>query len=348
MRQLLSLPISGWPEADLRMWDSLLAADDPLGEPGALAHLRETSRQGLIKCYGRWLAWLYRREPEILSLLPMTRMTVERMRAWIADLGRLAPPTRLTLANGALQVLRKAHPRHDWSITHRLLRELRIKVRNWQSNRKQGRVVSGTVIHTAAMDLCAQGAETANTPLRAAVMLRDGTMIAFLTILPIRLRALSELTLGQSVLVSSTQIRISLSEDMTKNGLPWETVVPPPLDGVLRSYIRDTRPLLLEQTGSQHDALWVTRFGSPMGYKGLQKRICMVTKRELGIEISAHLFRDVAVTTLVRESPEHARLTRPLLAHASYGIVERHYNHAKAIEAGRDFAAIIEGMRRKD
>ncbi len=56
----------------------------------------------------------------------------------------------------------------------------------------------------------------------------------------------------------------------------------------------------------------------------------------------------MAVTTLVRESPEHARLTRPLLAHASYGIVERHYNHATGIEAGRDFAAVIDSLRRKD
>ena len=72
-----------------------------------------------------------------------------------------------------------------------------------------------------------------------------------------------------------------------------------------------------------------------------------MTGREIGIKISPHLFRDIAVTTLVRESPEAAQLTRPLLGHASYGIVERHYNHAKAIEAGRDYLAVIEGLRRR-
>ncbi len=348
MTRLISLPIAGWPEADQRIWEALMAADDPLGEPGALAHLRETSQQGLIKCYGRWLEWVYRREPEGLALPPIARLTVERLRAWIADLEQLAPPTRLTLVNGALQVLREAFPRHDWSMPLRLLRALRIEAQGWRSSRKQGRVISGAVVLASAMDLCGQKAEAANTPLKAAIMRRDGTMIAFLTMLPIRLRALSELKLGQSVLVSSTQIRISLSGDMTKNGLPWESLVPRPLEGLLRSYICETRAWLMAQTGSRHDALWVSREGSSMAYRYLKKRIPTITMRELGIKISPHLFRDIAVTTLVQESPEHARLTRPLLAHASYGIVDRHYNHAKSIEVGRDYAAIIEGLRRRD
>lgn len=72
-----------------------------------------------------------------------------------------------------------------------------------------------------------------------------------------------------------------------------------------------------------------------------------VTSRELGIDISPHLFRDIAVTTLVRSSPQDARLTRPLLAHASFGLVERHYNHARGIEAGRDYAEVINQLKRK-
>lgn len=348
MTQLLSMPIGDWPDADQHMWKTLVLMDDPLGAPGALAHLRGTSRQGLIKCYGRWLGYVFRCKPEVLALPPVARMTVELLRAWIADLTPLAAPTRLTLVNGALQVLREAHPLHDWSKPLRLLQPLRIQVQGWQSSRKHGRVISGAVVLSAAMELCSQKAEAVNTPLKAAIMWRDGTLIAFLTMLPIRLRALSELMLGRSVLVSSTQIRISLSGAMTKNGLPWESSVPEPLEGLLRSYIFETRTWLMAQAGSRHDFLWVTREGSSMAYKYLKKRIPAVTVRQLGVKISAHLFRDIAVTTLVRESPEHALLTRPLLAHASYGIVERHYNHAKGIEAGRDYAAVLEELRGRD
>jgi integrase len=176
-------------------------------------------------------------------------------------------------------------------------------------------------------------------------MRRDGTMIAFLAMLPIRLRSLAELTLGQSVLVSPTQIMLSLSGDMTKNGLPWEALVPQPLDGMLRSYISETRAWLMMRTGARHDTLWVTNLGSPLAYGQIKTRITEVTGRELGIKISPHLFRDIAVTALVRASPADAQLSRPLLGHASYGIVERHYNQAKGIEAGRDYASILEQLK---
>jgi integrase len=331
-----------------RLWECLISGNDPLGEAGALAHLRETSRKGLIKCYGRWLEWLYRTEPGVLALPPVSRATVERLRAWIAQLAQVAPPTRLTLVNGALQVLREAYPENDWRRPLRLLEPLRIEVRNWESPRKRGRVISSSVVLAAAIELCGTKAAAASAPFYGALMRRDGTMIAFLAMVPIRLRALSELTLGKSVLVSATQIKVSLSEDMTKNGLPWEALVPPLLDGLMRAYLGETRVWLMKRTGARHDSLWVTSMGGPLAYGQIKNRIPDVTGRELGIKVSPHLFRDMAVTTLVRSSPEDARLTRPLLAHASYGIVERHYNGATGIEAGRDYAAVIEGLRRKD
>jgi integrase/recombinase XerD len=347
MSQFVSMPIEEWPVADRQMWEGLVAGDDPMSDAGALAHLREVSQKGLIKCYGRWLEWLYRTEPKCLASPPALRATLERLSAWTADLASVAPPTRLTLVNGALQVLREAYPENDWRRPLRLLEPLRIEVRNWESPRKRGRVVSSAVVLEVAIELFAK-ADKADDPVIAATMRRDGTMIAFLTMVPIRLRAFSELTLGQSVLASPTRIQIALSEDMTKNGLPWEAVVPQPLDGMLRTYLCDTRTFLIAHAGTRHDALWVTEVGSPMAYGYIKTRIPDVTERELGIRISPHLFRDMAVTTLVRSSPEDARLTRPLLAHASYGIVERHYNHAKGIEAGRDYAAVIDGLRKKE
>lgn len=347
MTRLVSMPKADWPGADCQMWDSLTSREDLLADAGALAHLRETSQRGLIKCYGRWLEWLYRTEPAVLALLPASRATVGRLRAWIVELGRVAPPTRLTLVNGALQVLREAYPEDDWRLPLRLLQHLRLEAQSWQSDRKQGRVVSGAMVLDAAIKLCGPKADETKAAFYAALKRRDGTMIAFLVMMPIRLRALSELTLGKSVLVSSTQIKVSLTGEMTKNGLPWEALVSQPLEGLLRRYISETRAWLMTRTGARHDRLWVTSMGGPLAYGQIKNRVPEATGRELGIKISPHLFRDIAVTTLVRASPEDAQLSRPLLGHASYGIVERHYNQAKTIEAGRDYAAILVELRRK-
>jgi integrase len=345
MTRLVSMRIGDWPDADRQMWNSLVSGDDPLADFGALSHLRETSQRGLIKCYGRWLEWLYRTEPEILASPPCSRATVARLRAWIDVLAQVADPTRLTLVNGALRVLRAAYPEANWRLPLRLLDRLRYEAQNWQSSRKQGRVISGAVVLQAAIHVCGPKAEATQARFYAELMRRDGTMIAFLAMLPIRLRSLSELSLGKSVLVSATQIKVALSGDMTKNGLPWEAMVPQPLEAMLRSYLSETRTWLMKRTGARHDCLWVTSMGGPLAYGQIKNRIPEATGRELGIKISPHLFRDIAVTTLVRASPEDAQLCRALLGHASFGIVERHYNQAKAIEAGRDYAAILEELR---
>jgi integrase len=60
----------------------------------------------------------------------------------------------------------------------------------------------------------------------------------------------------------------------------------------------------------------------------------------------AHLFRDAAATTLSRISPESARLIGPILAHSGSRTAERHYIHAQTIEAGRDYAVLVQRLKK--
>ncbi len=166
-------------------------------------------------------------------------------------------------------------------------------------------------------------------------------MIAFLSVLPIRLRSFSELILGTSVRILSSRIVIDLSEDMTKNGLVWKAQVPEFLEPVLRTYIAEVRPWLMRRDGAQHQSLWVGRMGQPLDYATIANTIPRVTARETGIAISPHLFRDMAATTLVRQSSADTRAIRALLGHRDSQTAERHYIHAQGIEAGRDYAAVI-------
>jgi integrase len=344
MSGLLSLPLARWPAADQAMWAGLTAADDPLGDAGALSNLRPASKAGLVKFYGRWLEWLNRHLPEALAEAPERRATPDRVMAWSASLADVAPPTRRTLVSGALNVLQAAAPDADWRLQRLLLKSLAREVGRFRSDRKTGRVLSSAVLLDAAFDLAGPGADAANTALNAALMRRDGTMVAFLALLPIRLRSFSELALGTSLLVTPSRITLALSGDMTKNHLPWETAVPPAIEPLLRRYVEEVRPWLMARSGKSHDALWVGRLGDPFAANAIAGQITIVTERLLGVPISPHLFRDAAATTLARLSPKDARLIRPLLAHSSYGIAERHYNHATAIEAGRDYAAIVAGL----
>lgn len=341
MKRRASLPFADWPASDRSLWASLITADDLFGDPGALAHLRDTSKAALIKHYGRWLEWLWQADPQALSLSPEQRATPERLEAWIVSLDHVVPPTLRTFVCGALRVLMAAAPEQDWRLQSRIMIRLQRRGDMFSSNRKTGRVLSSSLLFDTGRDLMGPKAEKANTPLATALCRRDGAMIAFLAVMPIRLGSLSELTLGDSFLVHGSRIVIRLSADMTKTGQDWEAPVPDLLEPLLRTYINVVRPWLMERTGARHDCIWVTRFGSPLAYGQIKGRIPEVTKRELGIMLSPHLFRDAAATTLVRQSPKDALLVRPLLGHADFRTAERHYIHAKGIEAGRDHAAVI-------
>jgi integrase len=64
-----------------------------------------------------------------------------------------------------------------------------------------------------------------------------------------------------------------------------------------------------------------------------------------GVRVPPHYFRDAAATTLARQSSESVSLIQPILAHASSKTAERHYNHARTIDAGRDYATLLSSLK---
>jgi integrase len=183
--------------------------------------------------------------------------------------------------------------------------------------------------------------------LQRAIRQRNGSMIALLAMMPMRRRAFAGLALGTSLIVGRDVLTVALPEELTKTGLPWEADVPEPAAGLLRRYLAETRPFLMMRGRQRHGMLWVGDDGRPMSDAHMGPKIATITERLTGKRIPPHFFRDAAATTLVRESPVAARLVRPVLAHVGFGTAERHYIHARSIEAGRDYARLLKNMREK-
>jgi integrase/recombinase XerD len=341
MVRTVSVSIKDWPASDLAMWAALRQRAGPLDGNGALAHLRATCLLELQRAYERWLSWLMRSEPAAILEAPERRATPERLLAWLASMEQLALQSRLSFAVRTIRILSAAAPDADWSVQHHILRGLQRRAKRVGSPRKAGRILSSGVLLEAGRSLAGPVADAATTPLAAALLRRDGTMVAFLALLPLRRRALSELQLGRSVLVSPTKIVITLSGDMTKNGQPWEAAVQPVLAPLLRRYIDEVRPWLLARGGARHDMLWIGRRGQALSISAIALNVARATLRTTGKRIPPHFFRDAAASTLARQSPGDARLIRPLLAHSGFGTAERHYIQAQAIETGQDFASVI-------
>lgn len=344
MKRPVSMPFKNWPAVDREMWRGLLLPGGPLDDHGALLHVRPATQKSLKLHYGRWLEWLFQTHPSTLEFASPTRATAERLIDWTTSLTHTSPHSQEMFINATVRVLKAAAPDLDWSQQIRLGQSLRRRAALSISDRKNGRVLDSAVLLRAGLDLAGSHPEGAPSCLTEAKRFRDGTMLAFLTLLPMRRRAFGLLELGSSVVVSEKNIQIALPGGLTKNGRPWEAPVPDTLLATLQYYIAHVRPWLLNRNRTDHNFLWIGDRGKPYPLNYLGTRIADITERQLGIRIYPHLFRDAAATSLSRYSPENARQIRPLLGHSSHGTAERHYIQAQSIETGRTYAAMLDDL----
>lgn len=341
------MPLSDWPEQDQQMWSKLVVQAGPLDDSGAFADLRSPSLDMYAEAYGRWLEWLQQGDPGALLEAPVERLTLPRLQAWLEASSHLQVSSRFIFLRGMLRVLRAAYPDTDWSPYARVARYFERKAGAGNRVRKSGRILSSSVLLAAGIRHATVDAETALTPLDRALCQRDGALVAFLAALPVRHRALAGLRLGHSVFASEGLVTVSLPEDLTKTGVPWEAGLFPAASEVLHLYLEQGRPALMTRGRQHHDFLWVGNLGGPMGYSYMGKKIPEITERLTGVKIPPHFFRDAAATTLARESPAAAKVISPVLGHSAPGIAERHYIQAGSIEVSRDFAKLLETLKGK-
>jgi integrase len=112
--------------------------------------------------------------------------------------------------------------------------------------------------------------------------------------------------------------------------------------------MQQTRPALMTRGGYEHDYLWVTNRGAPISDTSMATLIRNQTRKLFGVPISPHLFRDIAATTMARTSPEAVGNIRSLLDHRGHETAEKYYNHATALEIGRNHAQLIDSIRQGD
>lgn len=255
--------------------------------------------------------------------------------------------TQLAFIEGVLRILRAEAPDLDWHEQRRLRASLKRAAGRGDPNRKLGRILSSQVLLEAGVFLAGRHAEAATTVLETMKRRRDGTMVAMLALMPMRRRSFNGLCLGVSVHVMEDEVLISLPEELTKTGVPWEAFVPHQVEPLIRRYLSEVRPWLMYRGNQHHDFLWVGKKGERLSDDYLGIRIGDLTLELTGKRVPPHFFRDAAATTLARISPQSARLIRPILAHSGFGTAERHYIHAETIDAGRDYAALVRRLKRK-
>jgi integrase len=334
------LKLKDWPHEDRCLWQAACAPTE-----GARANHSGMSNRKAERGYGRWLTFLQNTDPASLTEAPALRITEKRLCAYIDNLLGLKNSTATILARlqELGEVAKIMGPERSWAFINALAS--RIRARHRPARDKRNLKLSEELLD---LGLNIIEKATATTGLKAAILHRDGLIIALLTLVPLRRRNLAGLRLEGNVVEINGSWLISLAASETKTHAPLEILWPSELLAPLHTV---HRPRLSAMNGRWakpvRNALWVSTDGSPMTEMAIYDRIRAHTQRAFGAPINPHLFRDAAATTLAIADPTHVRVAAPLLGHRTFLTTERHYQRAQSFEAHRAYIEAVFGKRKQ-
>ena len=348
--------IANWPARDRELWTNCLEQGSLFGGGGLAASWSEASRFKTSGGYTAWLRWLAAHEQLDAYLEPADRVTQERVAAYVGELQKeRSPNTVLCRIRELHDALRAMAPESNCDWLANLSRTLNSRVRPVRD--KLSRMKPVDELAALGERLMDEAEATAKwSSRRRAVAYRNGLVIAFLAYRPVRLKNLAMMRLGRHLAKVSGVWRIAFSADETKTRVPYEAVFPSALAPRLERYLDAYRPLLLRgrpRDGNQGkfplhpdlDAVWVSDTGIQIHQGTLAGQIVRRTKAAFGRSVSPHLFRDAAATSISVDNPRHIGDAGLVLGHADHRTTEKHYIHARSLEASRRHAETLAHLR---
>ncbi len=346
------LPVQAWPAPDQVAWAAALASGDLLEPDGLAAHWSAATRRTIAKGYGRWIAWLTETGELDSAAPPVARVTPERIAGYVRHLReRNASSTVAARVLQLREALRVMAPGTDLTRLRRVVNALRALAMPARPKRQRIRTPRELFALGFRLMHRAEAEEVRRSPRDRAVLYRDGLMIALLSSCPVRLRNLLSMMIGQHLVRRGEVYWVVFQEEETKTRRPIEVPLPQALTAAIDRYIEQHRPWLLRRASDgvlvETDALWISERTNMLKASGTHYCLTTITKRELGVSINPHFFRDCVATAIMIEDPEHAHSAAVVLGHTSLATTERYYVQAQAIEAARRYQGFMVELRRQ-
>jgi integrase/recombinase XerD len=343
----LCLPVPNWPGPDQAAWATAHRRGGLLDDDGLAVEWAAATNSIIASGYGRFLSFLAETDGLLPDALPTTRVTRERVEAYVAEL-RLHNHSS-TVAARVAQLARAVcvlAPTTDWTWLRRIGRRLRRSATPARDDR--ARLLPSSTLFNLATSLMQRAETSATVPAwRRALLFRDGLMLAMLCVWAPRARNVAETMIGTNLQRRGDIFWAVFGPDGTKNGRPIEVPLPHEFTNWVERYLGHHRPVLVYRAPMSvaGDAFWISHSGVPLTAKEVGQRISAVTKRELGKALNPHLFRKIISTELAIHDPAHVGVAQPLLGHADYRTTQKAYNLGRAIDAARQVHNTIQAIR---
>ena len=350
-RQILHLPEAAWPAPDRERFACAFDRvhdifDDNVGG----GRLKPRTRQSIRFGYRRWLGWLAACQPELLATSPELRATPETIKDFVIHLRHTCTPRTIASQVGKLNDgLRYMYPDIDWTWLKTL------KTRLERAIPKAGRtpiVITSQRLFDASLErmevveleLAAAAPDTGPKDLQAlALRYRDSLLVALTAFFPLRRTNVAQLEIGSTIRRGPAGWSVHIPGDLVKNGEPAESELEGRLNERIERYVAVYRPLICRSTG--HKGFWASAKGYPATGEALYNAFQKETRASLGLHLTLHDTRRIAVTTWAVHDPVNAAGARDLLGDRSERTIAQHYNLASGIEASRAMAGGVAKLK---
>ncbi len=326
---------------DQLAWQNALTEGDLFEVSRPAARWAQSSRTHIAWDYGRWLGHLSHHE-KLNDKAPAERVTPSQVTVYIEELRESVRPQTVACYLAHLYAaIRVMAPDQDWTwlraINARLARGLQ------PDGRKAARIQDSSRLFELGLSLMVEAMAGGRVDLGAAIMYRDGLMIALLAARPIRRRNLAAIRIGKELQKVGDHWCLIFDAHQTKQSRYIEFPLPRLLTLYIGDYLRDYRKRLLGD--ERHEYLWVSARGGILRDGGIYDRIMKCTAAEFGIPINPHLFRDCVATTLARRDPKHVHVAASLLGHTDLRTTQKHYNQARMTDAVSQYQRELQRVR---
>lgn len=341
-----SLPVSEWPDTDRRAWAEACRPGHRLKRGGTASRYAPASREDFARRYGSFLGFLQRTgilDHRAGAAAQVTPVNVER---YLAELkGRVRSVTVWNCVYKLRIAARVLDPQADFSWLSEIEQDLALVA---VPKSKFDRVVLSDRLVEAGLTLVAEAESFGKSSLERAVGIRNGLVIALLAVCPIRIKNYATLAIGKTFRQEQGSWWITLPYGSTKTETAEVRPVPDYLSRAVDLYLTQARPILIGSRPATN-WLWISvRTGSRYTTKNLATLISKITLRTIGVDVSPHLFRAAAGTTVASYGGDTPHLASALLGHTDPRVTEEHYIRATAANAAREYAAIVRRHRYPD
>ena len=349
-RELLHLPIALWPQIDRELLEKAFSpGKDLFDEQGSGAHLRPRTIELARFAWRRWLGWLLRTNPVMLSRPPADRVAPELVKGFIEHLretnGSVAVAAQIGFLHSACRYMM---PDDDWS----WLRRLKSRLEAVAQPKKKAPIpitsdrladLGEEMMDEAEARIAELGQLKRSQQCSLARLHRDGLMICMEALFGPRRTSLAAMRLGTSLRKVGDVWIVDIEEENVKNAQRIRATLPLWLSQRLDTYLEFFRPLFRDATS--HGSPWASQKGRMCGgealYEAFRKRLWECA----GLTLTLHDARRIGVTTWAIEDPETVGGARDLLGDKSAAVIAKHYNQAGSIEASRKMATLIEKLK---